>query len=119
MIIRAVDGNHDWEFGKGLQNYNRKNDAIAENVQTRLLSFINDCFFDMGAGIDWFRLLSKKKTLDQIRNDCKAQILGSFGVVQVNSIKVEAGDLRNLKLTYDIDTIYTRRFSQNLEVISG
>lgn len=117
--MRALDTTHDWKFGQGKQDYNYKNDAINENVQTRLMSFVNDCFFDLTAGLDWFRLLSSKSTLEQLKLDARAVILGSEGVVKVNSLDVELLEGRGVKLTYDIDTIYTRRFSQNIEVLNG
>ena len=119
MIIRALTGDGDFRFGSGKQDYNRENNAIAENVQTRLLSFLNDCFFDLQAGIDWFRLLSDKGTLEQVKLDVRAVILGTEGVVQINSLEVQMNDLRRLQLTYEIDTIYTKKFTQNLEVLNG
>lgn len=114
MIIRALDGSHDWQLGKGLQSYLRDNDAIAENVQTRLLSFLNDCWFDTTAGIDWIRLLSTRSTKEEIILSCRGIILQSYGVVRVNSINLNSFDNRNLSLTYNIDTIFTRRFSSTI-----
>jgi len=60
MIIRNLDGNHDWTFGKGRNDYKRNIPAVALNIETRLLEFLGDCFFDMGKGIDWFNLLGSK-----------------------------------------------------------
>ncbi len=69
MHIRAIDSENDWQFGKGLQSYKYKNNAIMQNVKTRLLSFLNDCWFDMEAGIDWYRLLGTKNTNLDICNN--------------------------------------------------
>lgn len=52
MIVRALDINGDWTFGQGKGNYLTNQAAIAQNVQTRLLSFLGDCFFDPTAGIN-------------------------------------------------------------------
>lgn len=121
MIIRALDGQHDFQFGKGLQSYLKDNNAIALNVQTRLLSFLNDCFFDAAAGIDWIQLLSNRATKEEIILNCRGVILQSYGVVRVNSITINSFDNRNLNLTYVIDTIFTKRFSStvsnSLEVV--
>jgi len=117
MIIRALDGNHDFQFGQSLQSYLTDNAAIAENVQTRLLSFLNDCFFDMGAGIDWFRLMGSKNTLQEILLTIRAVILSSYGVVKVNSITPSvSASTRKLSVTYSIDTIFSKSYSQTIQV---
>jgi len=116
MIIRALDADHDWKFGKGKQSYLYTNEAINENIQTRLLEFVNDCFFNLSAGIEWIGLMSKKGTKEQIVLSCRAVILKSFGVVRVNSVEALLIDRRSLQISYNIDTIYTLRFTQNLEV---
>lgn len=119
MIIRALDTNHDWTFGRGLSDYNRNQKAIAENVQTRLFSFLNDCFFDMAAGIDWFRLLGTKNTESEIVLNCKAIVLQSEGVVRINSLSVSVTRTRRIFIEMNIDTIYTRNFSQLVVVDNG
>jgi len=119
MIMRALDTDHDWTFGQGLTNYNRDQKAIAENVQTRLYSFLNDCFFDLAAGIDWFRLLGTKGTQNEILLNCKAIVLQSYGVVRVNSMSVNVTETRRIFIEMNIDTIYTRNFSQLVVVDNG
>jgi hypothetical protein len=117
MIIRALDAYHDWTFGKGKQDYLRGQNAVMENIQTRLLSFFNDCFFDLRAGIDWFRLLGTKDTEKEIELSCKAVILGSYGVVRMNTISVSVlRSQRKVNLEYNIDTVYSSRVSQTIEV---
>ena len=119
MIIRALDTNHDWTFGKGKSNYLNQQLAIAENVQTRLLSFLNDCYFDLDAGVDWLNLMGTMGITDsEIELTCRAVILQSYGVVRVNSISINRNrSMRNIYLSYNIDTIYTSQFSQTLGVI--
>lgn len=60
MRVRALDGNGDWQFGKGQNDFLTKNSAVIQNISTRLKSFLGDCFFDLGAGIDWFNFLGSK-----------------------------------------------------------
>lgn len=60
MRFRNLDENGDWVFGKGRNSYLRGNDALMMNIKTRLMSFLNDCFFDTAAGIDWWNLLGAK-----------------------------------------------------------
>lgn len=119
MIIRSLDSNHDFNFGRGLQDYLRDNKAIMLNIDTRINSFLNNCFFDMNAGIDWIRLLSRKSTKEELKLSVRRVILGSTGVVQINNLEVELLEGRGVKITYDIDTIYTKRFTQNLEVLNA
>ncbi len=122
MIIRALDVDHDWTFGKGKQNYLTTQKAIAENLQTRILEFLNDCWFNLPAGIDWQRLMSQKnrnRTLQEIELDVKAVILRSFGVVRVNTIDAQFTGLRSVVVSYNIDTIYTTQFFQRTEVINA
>jgi len=119
MIIRSVDNDHDWNFGKGLQSYFKDEKAIAMNIETRLLSFVNDCFFDQEAGVDWIRLLGAKSTREEIILSCRAVILQSFGVVRINELDASALSIRNLTLTYNIDTIYSSQFENTVEVLNG
>lgn len=120
MIIRALDQDHDWQFGQGLQSYLNDNKAIAENIDTRLLCFLNDCFFDLTAGIDWFRLMGSPGTQEEIILSCRAIILQSYGVVQVNKIDATLNSSsRHLSVAYNIDTIFSSQFRQNLEVLNA
>ena len=119
MIIRALDANHDFTFGIGKSNYLFGELAIEENIQTRLLEFFNDCFFNMTAGIDWIRILGTMSTKEEIILKCRAIILQSFGVVKVNSVSASLNDRRGITLIYNADSIYTSRFNQSLEVASA
>jgi hypothetical protein len=119
MIIRALDStNKDWTFGVGKHNYFFDQNAIAQNIETRLLSFYRDCFFDRDAGVDWFRLLGTKTTEQEITLSCRRIILQSYGVVKINSLSVSYTG-RRLFITYDIDTIFTSKYSQSVEVVSN
>ncbi len=116
MKIRALDGNHDFMFGKGLSSYNFNNQAIGENIQTRLMSWLNDCWFDADAGLDWPRLLGSRNTKSLIELSVRAIILQSYGVLRVTKIILDfQGEARNLVLNYSVDTI----FSTNVEGTVG
>lgn len=119
MIIRALDINHDWTFGKGKQNYKTAEAQIAEDVQTKLMCFLNDCFFDLEMGIDWITLMRRKSTQNQIALSCRALILKAEGVVRVNQLTVSFNATeRRLLVRYSLDTIYTRNLNQSIEVIN-
>lgn len=117
MIIRALDTAGDWTFGKGKQNYLSENLAIQQNIQTRLLSFFNDAFWDMESGVDWTRLLGTPGTKEEIVLTCRAVILQSYGVTAMNNISaVYYSNTRNLIISYNINTIYTSNFSVQFQL---
>lgn len=115
MTVRSLDINHDFTFGTGVQNYLTTQEEIIQNIETRLLSFVNDCYFDMGAGIDWRRLLGRKNTEDEIVLSCRSVILATENVVQVNSISASVSN-RQIIIEYNIDTIYSTQFQQSLNI---
>lgn len=117
MKIRTIDAEGDWQFGKGLQSYQYENNAISENIKTRLMSFLNDCWFDMNAGLDWFRLLGEKNKKSEIELTVQGIILQSYGVVRLNKIISDFdGATRNLVLQYNIDTIFSPNVENTVEV---
>lgn len=111
MRVRALQ-NKDWTFGKGQQNYKLDEDAIAQNVQTRIMSFLGDCFFDTTAGIDWWNLLGRGTEQELLRS-IQLVILGTEGVVGINSVDFYNQD-RKLNVTYDIQTIFSSSYVGNL-----
>ncbi len=117
MRVRAIDGNHDFTFGKGRNNYMQANSAVVQNINTRLSSFLGDCFFDLGAGIDWFNLLGAK---DQtaLNLAISAVILNTVDVTGIQQIAINLDVARNLMVQYRVQTIYSRttgtfQFDQN------
>lgn len=120
MIIRALDSTHDWTFGHGKQDYKTAQSAIAEDVQTKLLSFLNDCFFDLEMGVDWINLMRQKNKQKQIALSCRAVMLKAEGVVRVNEVSVSYSEAsRGLVISYSIDTAYTRNLNQSIEVLNA
>ena len=117
MIIRALDTNGDITFGLGAQNYLTGQQAIALNIKTRILSFLNNCVWDMQAGIDWFTFLKQSANAAQVQLAVKAVILQSYGVISVNNVSVNTSG-RNISLSYNINTIYTSNFSATLSNIA-
>jgi hypothetical protein len=109
MIIRSLLSD-DWVFGRGNSSYNLEDSAIAENIQTRLRCFLGDCFFDAGAGIDWFRLLGIRGSKAELVLACRFIILNSFGVVRVNTIDANVNENRRLTLSISIDTIFSQQY---------
>ena len=117
MRIRRLKDDGDWAFGKGLSSYNFEDAAIGEDIQTKLKSFLNDCWFDQEFGVDWFRLLGTKGTRDEIKLTVRSVILRVEGVVRVNEISaLFDGVTRSLTIQYNVDTIYSQGYANTVEV---
>lgn len=107
MIVRALDSNGDWTFGKGQNDYKSANNAVAQNIQTRLLSFLGDCFFDVTAGIDWFNLLGGKDQL-ALNLAVSATILNTENVTGILQLFLTfTPRTRSISIQYQVQTIYS------------
>lgn len=110
MIVRALSSTGDWLYGKGYSDYLSGQQAIEQSIQTRLLMFLNNCFFATNVGIDWFTYLGSKNQL-QIELACAATILNTYGVqslVQVSATLINRG----FSVTYNVTTIYSAQAGQ-------
>lgn len=103
--MRAIDNLNAWLFGTGKSSYVRGNDAVAQNIKTRLQSFLGDCFFDSKSGIDWFNLLGGKDE-NAISLSVSTIILNTLDVLSIKSINVTLDDDRNLTIEYSVESIY-------------
>lgn len=119
MNIRAIDANGDWQFGLGIESYLSGEAAIGENIKTRILSFLNNCFFDMGAGIDWFTFFGVPGQAQATLLSIQAVILQSYGVVKINSMILNLNDqTRVAVITFNINTIYSQNYTQTTQVVN-
>lgn len=105
MIVRAVDAQNDWIFGRGRNDYKRDVKAVAQNIKTRLQSFLGDCFFDLGAGVDWFNLLGAKSEIE-LRLAISTVILNTKNVSTLAEVLISRSANRNLLVTYSVVTTY-------------
>lgn len=106
MSVRQIDVNNDWTFGRGKNNYLRHNDAVAQNIKTRLQSFLGDCFFDSTAGLDWYNLLGSFNEL-ALQLAVSAVILNTEEVTGIVSLSVTRTANRNIQLSYSVNSVYT------------
>lgn len=118
MIERALDSVGDWTFGIGKNNYLFGQLAIVQDIKTRLLEFLNDCFFSLDSGMDWNTLLGSlgaTKMEQQLLLTCRAIILKTYGVVKVISLSASIGAGRVVHIQGVISTIYTSQYTINLQ----
>ena len=113
MIIRQLDLNDDWTFGRGKQCYISGNNAIALNLKTVLKSWQNDCFFAPSDGVAWSQILGQKSK-DIVSLSVKNAILGAYGVLAVKDFSLTITATREAKLTFIIDTFYTQNYQGTL-----
>lgn len=106
MIVRGLDTVGDWLFGKGIADYKASQDAIAQNIQTRLYMFLNDCFFATNAGLDWFTYLSSKNQL-AVELAVASTILNTEGVLGLVQVSANLSTTRLISLNYTVTTIYS------------
>lgn len=106
MIFRNLDENHDWTFGKGKNNYKKENEAIALNIKTRILSWLNDCFFAQDKGIDWVNRLGSKNQKTLLELDLKKAILNSVDVIGLTNISISLEN-RSFSAEYTVNTKFS------------
>lgn len=119
MIIRQTTDDGDWKFGKGLSDYARDEQAVEQNIKSRCLSWVGDCFFALQEGIDWRSRLDvgqKQALVEEI----KGEILQSFGVVGITSIDFTFNpQLRDLRVVADAETIFSPSFQRAIQQAAG
>lgn len=107
MKVRALDSNGDWTFGKGQNDYLSGNRAVSQKIKTRLMSFLGDCFFDLGAGVDWFTYLGSKDQL-ALNLAISAVILNTTDVTGIQQLSaVLEPSNRKFTVQYRVQTVYS------------
>lgn len=118
MIVRAIDVAHDWTFGNGKSNYKRNLSAVVQNINTRLYSFLGDCFFETTAGIDWFSRLGSKDNL-LLQLDIAATILKTRNVTGLVQLSVVTTVERRLSISYQVQTTLGQAANTYIYDING
>ena len=116
MRVRTITAQGDWTFGKGRANYITGSKAIAQNVKTRLRSFVGDWYLDIDHGIDWLNLLGNRNTERRIIRAVERQVLQTEGVLSVARIEVVKRN-RNRGITIEVE--YTDVFNQQITLTEG
>ncbi len=118
MIFRNLDADGDWLYGHGTGDYVATNDAIGLNIKTRLLSWVNDCFFNMGAGIDWINRLGSKNQRALLEADLRRLIINSEGVTGILTFDTIL-DERAFTANYSVTTIYSQSYIDSITLGVG
>ncbi|AOF54425.1 hypothetical protein BKG91_09345 [Rodentibacter caecimuris] len=117
MRVRRLDKNHDWTFGQGFVNYASESEAIAQNVQTRLLSFANDWFLDLNHGLPWLEQMGHNVNLSDWEIRIKRHVLQTEGVIKITEYEsIFDPDTRQLKITISYQDIYGQQQTARYDV---
>ncbi len=116
MIVRAIDTQNDWTYGRGFQDYKSGNIAVAQNIKTRLQSFLNDCFFAKSVGIDWFNLLGGKSQL-ALQLAISSTIANTNFVSKVLQLSIELDSSRELLVQYSVTTSFGATINESLPFV--
>lgn len=117
--VRGLDKNNDWQFGNGQANYKLEDNAILQNVQTRLKSLKNDFFLDSEANIDWFGILGQPNNKDIVISEIYRVTLATDGVIGINNINVITLNRRNATIEVNFVTINNTEILTSLGIIDG
>lgn len=112
MIVRGLDSDGDFLFGKGRNDYKSANKAVAQCIQTRLFSFLGDCFFATDAGLDWWNILGAKNRIE-LQLQVNVTILNTPDVTKLVSSEINLSTNRHITLTYTVETVHTNVSGEN------
>ena len=112
-IVRGLSPTGDFTYGTGLSGYLQGNAAIGQQIGCRLKQFLGECFWDLGAGIDWFGWLGGKNSIG-LNLAINTVILNTPGVLMLNGSGFDADPVtREFSVKWNVTTIYSRFFPGN------
>lgn len=108
MLTRRLDQNHDMTFGQGRGNYAKNQEAVAQNVKTRLLLIMGEWFLDDDAGVPYLPEICVLPTnVAMAESLVKQCILGTAGVSEISSFNFGfSHETRKLTITATLKTAY-------------
>lgn len=117
MIIRTVrkndSGQEEFCFGHGFTDYKHELAFVKQDIETALLEFKNDCFFDLDSGIDWLARLGYYGQKEYLDEDIQNVVINRSGVMNITSFDSNVVD-RVYTCTLSVLTIYSDE-SLNIE----
>ncbi len=107
MRIRQNDPiTNDWTFGNGQNNYLVNNDAVAQLIKTRILSFLNDCFYAVTEGIDWLNFIGSKNQVG-LKLAITSTILNTPNVTGLLQLDLNLSSNRVFFVSFRVQTTYS------------
>mgnify|MGYP000010448375 CR=1 FL=1 len=115
MRVAGLDKNNDFRFGRGLASYLSADQAIRQNVATRIKSFRRDWVLNTDANIDWIDLLGRKNSRDKILREIERVVLSTTGVLRIITLDASQKD-RNMTISLTFETVYGSSITDNIGV---
>jgi hypothetical protein len=96
-IVRALDANHDYTFGRNAADYLTLTASTEQRVRCFLLLILGEFFLNTGRGIPWFQteaggaqpIMGGPKDLAYTESVLKAGILQIVGVATIVSFSMK------------------------------
>ena len=116
-LIRRLDSNDDWRFGRGTSDYASNGDCVIQNLRTRLKEWKYNCFFNFGAGIDYKRRLGDKNQKQLLDEEIKFVVSNTSEIIAVGEINSTLDTTNRVyTATIEVVDIYGSMQNFNLEV---
>lgn len=109
MLVRRLDDAWDMTFGHGLANYLKdSNDAIGQNIKSRLLLILGEWFLDTSDGTPWGLILGRKRIdTGYIEAALRQRVAGTDGVVEITKFEMGINSgRRTAAVAVTVRTIY-------------
>lgn len=104
MDLRLTD--YDLDITNGELSWVTGAEAVAQDIQMRLRTFLGECVYDESAGVPYLQIIFEKGTSSfSIESILRSQILATPGVISIESF------------TFTVDPL-TRTFSGTSKVIT-
>ena len=117
MRIRRNDDNGDWTFGHSLVDYCIDNSqGVGQKIKTRILEWLNDCFFNQTAGIDYRVRMGERNQRALLDQDIQKIIANTEEVVSLVEYASSLYD-RSLIVDFKVYHIYSELpYSMSIEL---
>ncbi len=115
MRVRRNDKNGDWMFGRSTKDYALNEEAIRQNLVTRIKSFQNDWFLDSEAEIDWFNLLGRKGTQTEIEREIERVAIATEGILRVENLELIKQN-RSATIRMEVTTVFSTQINIDLGI---
>jgi len=108
MIVRRLNNDFDISFGHGLSDYARDQEAVAQNVRTRLQLLREEWFLDVDAGVPYLQeIMVKPANLPLAESYIKQTIIDTDGVDELRNFSMDFDrETRKLVVSSTVSTIY-------------
>lgn len=115
-IVCALDANHDTYMVDGHMHYINGSDAISQMVKTRLMTFSEEWFLDLDAGVPWREeIFVKGYSEARIRSILGKTIFDTEGVQAVLDVEFTVDPkTRKLAFSYKYIDVFSQEISDKV-----